>query len=263
MVDPRFLPGFVVVGLVSAIAFATLLAIGVSWPGPRRAGLVAGALPLALLAPAVATSYSSWKLVGLFSGMAQEQPPGAMRSLLDGFASLWFLERAGWGAFGASCIVGLLLGLLRFGTSADDVACSGRRGFALLLLPVLGLAAAGVTTQRLATAVRVSAAVISSDEKDPASQRRSEAVLEAAGLPTKGSGSIAATSTYIARAMMTGVFGGAAAAVILLGLALPGFILAWRVRFGATFTALATLLWLLAAAGAAVVCFGVVDPLRL
>jgi hypothetical protein len=63
--------------------------------------------------------------------------------------------------------------------------------------------------------------------------------------------------------MMTGVFGSAAAAVVLLGLALPGFILAWRVRFGATFAALATILWLLAAAGAAVVCFGVVDPLRL
>jgi hypothetical protein len=95
MVDPRFLPGFVLVGLVAAVAFATLLAIGVSRPGPRRAGLVAGGLPLALLAPAVATSYSSWRLVGLFSGMAQEQPAGAMRSLLEDFASLWLLEKAG------------------------------------------------------------------------------------------------------------------------------------------------------------------------
>ncbi|HEX9188752.1 MAG TPA: hypothetical protein VGB87_16850, partial [Vicinamibacteria bacterium] len=156
MVDPRFLPGFVLVGIVAAVTLAGLVAIGASRPGPRRAGLVAGGLPLALLAPVVATSYSSWKLVGLFSGMALEQPTGAMRTLLEGFASLWFLQRAGWGAFCALCIVGVLLGLLRSGTSADDVACSTRRGFTLLLLPVLGLAAASVTTERLATAVRVS-----------------------------------------------------------------------------------------------------------
>lgn len=263
MADPRYLPGFVLVGLVAAVGLAILLAAGLSRPGPRRAGLIAGGLPLALLAPALATSYASWQLIDLFSGMAMEPQPGAMRSLLEGLASLWSLVRTAFGAFGVSCVVGLVLGLLRFGTSAHDVTCSARRGFVLLLLPLLGLTTACLTVERLATAVRVSAAVISPDEKDPAAKRRSEAVLEAVGLPTKGSGSIAATSSYIARAVMTGAFGGATAAFVLLGLALPGFVLAWRVRFGGTFAAIATALWLLAAAGAALVGLGVLDPLRL
>jgi hypothetical protein len=261
MADPRYLPGFVLVGLAAAGGLAFLLTAGLSRPGPQRAGLIAGGLPLALLAPALATSYASWQLIGLFSGMAMEPQPGAMRSLLEGLASLWSLVRAAFGAFGVSCVVGLLLGLL--GTSAYDVTCSARRGFVLLLLPLLGLTTACLTVERLATAVRVSAAVISSDEKDPAAKTRSDAILEAAGLPTKGSGSIAATSSYIARALMTGVFGGATAAVVLLGLALPGFVLGWRVRFGGTFAAIATALWLLAAAGAALVGFRVLDPLRL
>jgi len=115
MVDPRFLPGFVLVGLVAAVAFATLLAIGVSRPGPRRAGLVAGGLPLALLAPAVATSYSSWKLVGSSRAWPWSSSPAPCGRCSRAFASLWFLERVGWGAFCVSCIVGLFLGLLRIG----------------------------------------------------------------------------------------------------------------------------------------------------
>jgi len=263
MADPRYLLGFILVGLVAVVGFAILLVVGLSRPGSRRAGLVAGGLPLAMLPPALATSYCSWQLIGIFSGMAMEPAPGSTRTLLDALASLWFLERAAFGAFGVLCMIGLLVGLLRVGTSADDVTCSARRGFLLLLLPILGLATAGLTAERLATVVRVSAAVVSSGEKDNAAQKRAEGVLEAAGLPTKGSGSIAATSSYIARAMMTGVFGGATAAVILLGLVLPGFILAWRVRFGVAFAAIATVLWLLAATGAAFVAFGAIDPLRL
>ena len=45
---------------------------------------------------------------------------------------------------------------------------------------------------------------------------------------------------------MVGTFGGATAAVILLGLAAPGAILGWRVRFGIAFVAAAAALWLLA-----------------
>lgn len=262
MGDTRFLPGLVLVALAAGVVLVSLLASGFSRPGRRRAGLVAGGLPLALLPPVVASAYASWKLVGLFEGLAQAQA-GAARNALEALASLWMLQRVAWGAFVASCIVGLLLGLWRSGRSTDELACSARRGLVLLLLPALGLVAAALATRPLAGALRVSAAVISSDEKDPASQTRKDAVLEAEGLPTRGSGSIASTSRFVSRALMTGLFGGAIAAVVLLGLALPGFILAWRVGFGAAFTASSSIVWLLAAVGAGLVAFGVLDPLRL
>ena len=262
MGDARFLPGLVMVAFVAALGLFTLIGVGLSRPGPRRAGLVAGGLPLGLLAPAVATAYASNQLIGLFAGMAESGSGGA-RPLLEACASLWWLQRVAWAVFAASCILGLLLGLLRFGSSADDTACSLRRGAVLLLLPALGLMVATAVTHQLATALRVSAAVVSSDANDPASQRRSDAVLEAAGLPTQGPGSIAATSSFIARATTAGFFGGLTALVVLMGLSLPGFILAWRVRFGAAFSVLSSALWLLAAAGAGLVSIGVFDPLRL
>jgi hypothetical protein len=262
MGDPRFLPGFVLVGLVAAVTFASLLAIGLSRSGAGRSGLVAGGLPLSLLAPVLAAAYASSKLIGLFSGMAQAQP-GAARLLVDAFVSLWLLQRAAWGAFAASCLVGLVLGLARSSGSASAPSCSVRRGLVLLLLPALALAVASGTARPLAKALRVSNAVVCSDTDDPASQDRADAALEEEGLPRRGAGSIAATSRFIGAALATGAFGGAVAFVVLLGLALPGFILAWRVRFGAPFTAAATALWLLAGAGAAAVCAGVVDPLRL
>jgi len=262
MGDTRFLPGLVLVALASGVVLVSLLASGLSRPGRRRAGLVAGGLPLALLPPVVATAYASSKLVGLFEGLARAQT-GAVRDALESLASLWMLQRVAWGAFVASCVVGLLLGLWRSGRSTDEPACSARRGLVLLLLPALGLVVTALTTRPLAGALRVSAAVISSDQKDPASRKRQDAILEAEGLPTRGAGSIASTSRFISRAVMTGLFGGAIAAVVLLGLALPGFVLAWRVGFGAAFSAAASLVWLLAAVGAGLFAFGVLDPLRL
>jgi hypothetical protein len=262
MPDSRFLPGLVLVGSVAVLAVVALVAMGLSRPGLRRAGLVAGALPLGLLPPVAATAYVSAKLVGLFSGMADARP-GSARLLLDGCASLWLLQRVAWGAFFVCCVVGLVLGLLRFGKPADDAPCSPRRGFVLVLLPLLGLLVAGSLTHQLARAMRVTVAVVSPEEGDTAARERADAVLEAHGLPTRGSGSIAATARFIARATMIGLFGGLSAMVLLLGLALPGFILAWRVRFGASFTALASAVWLLTAAGAAVVALGGLDPLRL
>jgi hypothetical protein len=262
MGDARFLPGLVLVALAAGVVLVGLLASGLSRPGRRRAGLVAGGLPLSLLPPVVATAYASWKVVGLFEGLGQAQT-GAARNALEAFASLWMLQRVAWGAFVASCVVGLLLGLWRSGRSTDELACTVRRGLVLLLLPALGLVVAALATRPLVSALRVSAAVISSDEKDPASRQRSDAVLEAEGLPTRGSASAASTSRFLSRALMTGLFGGAIAAVVLLGLALPGFILAWRVGFGAAFSAAAAIVWLLAAVGAGLVAFGALDPLRL
>jgi hypothetical protein len=265
MGDTRFLAGAVVVAFGAVGALVAVLAAGLTRPGQERPGLVAGALPLALLPPVLASAYASWKLVGLFAAMAGATEPqaGGARNLLAAFASLWWLQRAAWGAFAASCLVGVALAVWRSGRRSGDATCSARRAFVLLSLPTLALAVASLATRPLVSALRVSTAVVSSDEKDPALQARLDAVLEADGLASRGPGSLARTSRFISRAMMTGVFGGAAAAVVLLGLALPGFILAWRVRFGAGFTAAACAAWLLAAAGAALVATGVVDPLRL
>jgi len=260
MQEPPFFGGFVLVGLATAVAFITALAIGLWWPGVRRAGLLAGALPLGLLLPAVATAYASQQLINVFAGMAQAGSGGA-RAVLDACASLWVLQRVAWGGFAVLCVAGFLIGLLRFGPSGNGVPCSARRGLLLSLLPVLGLLVAGSVAHQLGKAMRVSAAVVSSDHKNPASEQTSEAALAAEGLG--GGASIAAISGFIARAMMIGLFGGMAAVIVLIGLALPGFILAWRVSFGTRFVVLASALWLLAAVGAGLLSLGVVDPLRL
>ena len=234
--------------------------MGLSRPGTQRPGLVASALPLALLQPVVATVYASWKLIEVFAGMAQSGS-GGMRLVLDVSASLWMLQRAAWGLFAASCLGGLLIGLLRRGKGSDEVPCSMRRGVVLFLLPALGLVAAGMLAGQLGKAMRVAVAVVSPDEHDAASQQRSDAVLEAEGLDSKGS--IAAVSGFIARRTIAGTLGGTALAIALLGLALSGFLLAWRVHFGPSFVALASAAWLLAAAGASLVSLGVLDPLRM
>lgn len=262
MPDIPFLPGHLLVALVTTAILVTLLAVGLSRPGPRRAGLVAGGIPLALLSPAMATAYAAWQLIGLFAGIAQTGSGGA-RLFLDACTSLWLLQRAAWGAFAVSCLCGVVLGLLRLGRSSDDVPCSLRRGLVLLLLPLLGLAAASSVASQVGKALGVSAAVMSPDATDPASQKRALAVFAAEGLETQGAASIAATSAFIRRATMVGFFGGVTAGIVLLGLALAGFILVWRVRFEASFMALASALWLLAAVGASLVSFGVIDPLRM
>jgi hypothetical protein len=261
MGDARFLPGLVMVAFAAAVTLVGLLAAGLALPGARRAGLVAGGLSLCLLAPAVATAYASRQLIGLFAGMAASGS-GGTEWLLDASASLWLLQRLAWGAFAAACLLGLLLGLLRFGHSADDVACSVRRGVVLLLLPALGLVLAGSVTHQLRKALRVSAAVVSSTDDDSAGKARADAVLEAEGFATRGSGSIAAISGFIARATTAGFFGGLTAVVVLVGLALPGFILAWRVRLATSFAVLSSAVWLLAAVGAGALSLGAFDPLR-
>lgn len=259
MLDPQVLPGLVLVGVVEAVVLVTLLAVGFSRPGSRRAGLVAGGIPLALLPPAVATAYASWKLLDVFSGMAQAQT-GGMHLVLEACSSLWRLERLAFGAFAVSCVCGLVLGLLRFGPPTDEAHCSVRRGLVLVLLPLLGLVLVGGFGLQLGRALRVSVAVVSPQESDPESKGRAAAILEAEGLEPERVGPI---SEFIGRALLGGTFGGFATLAVLMGLALPGFILAWRIDFGAAFTALATGLWLVAAVGASLLAIGMLDPLRL
>ena len=245
MARSLILPGLVLVATVTMGVLVTLLAAGVSRPGSRRAGLVAGGLPLALLPPVLAAAYASAMLGSLFAA----EPGVAAKTC----ASLWSLQRLAWGGFALSCALGFALGLLRRGDAEEDVACSWRRGVVLVLLPCLGLLVASTLCGRLGKALRVTAAVVSSDASDPASRARADAVLEAEGLPTQGAGSLGVLAQFIARSATLGTFGGVTVAVILLGLALPGFILAWRVRFGSAFLGLASALWLVAAAGGSLV----------
>jgi hypothetical protein len=262
MPDARFLPGLFLVVVLAVVAIVALLALGLSRPGARRAGLVASALPLALVPTVAAITYVSLKLINLFAMLA-EGGSGAMRQVLDTSASLWLIARVAWGGFAVACVLGLLLALLRSGPSAPDKACSARRGFVLVLLPALGLLLASSVTYQFARALRVAVAVVSPVEGDPESQKRSDAALTAEGFASEGSGSLGAISRFVARGTMIGTFGGAVAAVILLGLAAPGAILAWRVQFGGTFVASAAALWLLGAAIGALVAAGVLNPLRL
>jgi hypothetical protein len=262
MADGSNLPGFVLVSVTTAAVLLALVALWLTQLGPRRPGLVAGMLPLALVAPVVAIPYASWKLIHMFSGMAQaDSPTGGMRLVLDAAASLWRLQRFAWGGFAASCAVGVLVGLIRHAGSSDDVRCSVRRGAVLLLIPILGLLAAGALAWQLSKAMRVAVAVVSPVKDDPASQKRSDDALAAQGLDPQGH--IADISEFIALRMMAGVFGGGAVLIALVGLGLTGLILAWRVRFGTSFLALASAVWLLAGGVASLVSLGVLDPLRL
>lgn len=257
MLDPEFLPGLLIVGLGQTAVLVILLAVGLSRPGSSRAGLVAGGLPLALLPLAAATAYASWALLDIFSGALIVQP-GATSVVVDACAALWRLERLACGVFAASCALGLLVGLLRFGSTPAGNPCSLRRGLALVLLPVLALALVGGLARQLGKAVRVTATAIPSPTDDAEARKRADAVLESEGF---GSGSLGRISDFIGRSLLVGTFGGTAALAVLIGLALPGFILAWRIRFGAPFTALATGLWLAAGAAAGLVALGLFDPL--
>jgi hypothetical protein len=259
MGDTRLLPGLVLVAVASAVVFLILVVAGFSRPGPRRSGIVAGGLPLCLLPPVLAAAYGSWQLLGAFAGMA---PDAAAPSALAAFDSVWMLQRLAWGAALGLCLVGLLIGLLRFGGSSDDRACSARRGLVLLLLPALALAASTLALRPLVGSLRVAGALMFLGAAAPENQQRVESILAAEGLQSRGPGALGAASRFVARAPVAGMFAGATAALVLPGLALPGFVLAWRVRFGGAFSALALLAWITAATGAGLVAFGLLHPVR-
>jgi hypothetical protein len=254
MADSRFLPGFVLVAFVAAAVLASLIVIGLSRPAASRAGLVAGGLPLALLTPVAAAGYVS--TFNLF-GSANDFAPGGHVA-----ASLWLIQGIAWAAFAAACLVGLTLALLPSSEATAAASCSLRRSLVLVLLPCLGLLVAAALTNRVAKGMRVVVAVFSSDASDPESYERTGKLLEAEGLPTGGSGSLGAAARFVGRSSIVGVFGGATVAIVLLGLALPGFILAWRIRFGSAFRAIACAAWLLAAAGGSLAALGALTPLR-
>jgi hypothetical protein len=259
MTDASFLPGLVLVAVSAGVVLVALAVLGIAWPGRRRAGLVAAGVPLALVPPVAATAIVSWQLVRLFAGMAGTQG-GTTQALVAACSALWAVERAAWGAFAVACALGLLLGLVRTGAEGA-LPCSGRRGLVLALLPLVALVAAACVTWPVARALRVTTAVLSSEERDPESRRRADAVLAAEGLATRGSGSLGDISRFIARGTVVGTFGGALCAVVLLGLAVPGAILAGRVSFGVLFLSVSSLVWLLGLAVGGLLAAGVLSPL--
>jgi hypothetical protein len=247
---------------LGALAAAVALVAGLARPAGRRAGLVAGGLPLSLLPPVATAGYGSWRLVRELSGLVQA--PAEAGDLTAAFERAWLLQRVAWGAFAAACLVGLVIGLSSFlgspGDDGDGPRCSARRAVVLVFLPVLALLVAGLAARPLARALRVSSAVVSSHPKDPALQKRAEEILAAEGFGA-GSGSIGSLSRFVSGNLVRGVLGGVLGAFVLVGLALPGYVLAWRVRSGPALAAAASALWLVAAAGASLVALGVVDPL--
>jgi hypothetical protein len=132
----------------------------------------------------------------------------------------------------------------------------------LVLLPILALVATALLTQRVAKGTRCGALALASIGDEPGDRERNEAALESEGFAMDRSGSLGRLARYLSRTTLVGTFGGATLAIVLLGLAVPGFVLAWRTRFGAGFRSAAAALWLLAGSFGALASLGVLGPFR-
>jgi hypothetical protein len=259
LVHTELLAGFLVVAATTAAVLTTLVLAAWSCPAATRPGLVAGGLPLGLLPPLVATAFVAAKTGGLLGGLREFGPGGPIAGVT---ASLWQLQALGWAGFVATCVTGAALALSRSRTSDGFEASSARRGLVLLLLPVLALSASALLTQRVAKGTRCGALVLASTGDEPGARERNEAALESEGFAMNRSGSLGRLARYLSRTTLVGTFGGATLAIVLLGLAAPGFVLAWGSRFGAGFRSAATALWLLAGAFGAFAGLGLLGPFR-
>jgi hypothetical protein len=228
---------------------------------PLRAVLVGGGVSLVLLLPTVTTGFASWSVTRAISRQAEAGQGG--EPLIAVFFGLWSLQRLAWGGVAVLCVLALALSVLRKGAPAEAAACSARRALVIALLPLVAFVGVASVSRELYKALRISTAVISATEDNPASGAASDAVLAAEGLPTKGgSGTIAAISDRIAWATIRGMMGSTALVILLSGLGALGFGLAWRVRPPAALVAVSSALWLLAGLGAGLVAAGLLDPLR-
>ncbi len=249
------------------VAFAALvlafvvLGLFFAHSGPRRAGLVASALPLASTLPVVAGSYAAFRLIRAFSAMSATGTAGEVHPELMG---AWMVLRIGWGGTAAVALLALVFGLLPTRERAGVPACSTRRALVLLAIPVCALALAAGLLHPMRSSLRVANAVVQPGADDAAGKAAAERALEAEGLGSaRGSAGIAAISNHIAVGMTLGSVGGLVALVVLLGLAATGALLAARVRVPALFVAAGSGLALLAALLGAAIALGVGDPLRL
>ncbi len=252
------LPGFAVVAATAAAVLATLLVAGLSRPAAGRAGMVGGGLPLALLPPLAASWFVAAKTGGMLGGLQDFGPTGNVEAVT---ASLWQLQSLAWAAFALSCVVGLALAFIRALGEESGEASSARRGAVLVLLPLLGLVLTTLVTHRVAKGTRVATLALS-NLSDPSAHERVNAALEAEGFGVETPGSLGRLARYLTRTTLVGVFGGAGVATVLLGLAVPGFILAWRAGFGAAFRAAAAAVWLIGAVFGVLASLGLLAPFR-
>ena len=256
--NTEVLAGFAVVAATAAAVLVTLLVAGLSRSAAGRAGMVAGGLPLALLPPLAASAFVAAKIGGMLGGLQDFGPTGQVQAVT---ASLWRLQSLAWAALALSCLVGLVLGFVRARGGEAVEASSARRGAVLVLLPLLGLLLATVVTHRVAKGTRVATIGLSS-LSDSSTHDSVNAALEAEGFSMETPGSLGRLARYMSRTTLVGAFGGAFVATVLLGLAVPGFILAWRVRFGAWFRAAAAAVWLIGAVFGVLASLGLLSPFR-
>jgi hypothetical protein len=249
-----------IVGVAALIVFVVLAALNFSRKGSTRTALVAVLLPLAMLPPVLALAIASFQTSNLLSSLATSEGFNG-QELSTACRAVWLVPRLAFGLTALLAGAGLLAGLLRFGPVASDARdLSLRRATVLCLLPVLGLGITGVLAHELRDGLGVSLAVLANTKDDAARRSRVERYLDDAGLGHTGSGSIAAISMRITGALQVALIGGGAAVVVLLGLALTGLILAWRVRTGVLFAAASSLLWLAPLAIGALLALGFGAP---
>ena len=256
--NTEILPGLVVVAAAAVAVLVTLLVAGLSRPAAARAGMVAGGVPLALLPPLAASAFVAAKTGGMLGGLQDFGPTGQVQAVT---ASLWQLQSLAWAAFALSCLVGLALGFVSAFDKEPGDASSARRGIALVLLPLLGLLLTALVTQRVAKGTRIGAIGLSS-MGDPSARERGDAALAAEGFSTDGSGDLGRLARFLSRTTLVGTVGGAVVATVLMGLGVPGFILAWRVSFGAAFRAAAAAVWLIGAVFGVLVSLGLLPAFR-
>lgn len=230
--------------------------------GPRRAGLVAAALPLALILPTLAVCYGSFSLINAFSGMAVSGGD-ASAVITAQSRHVWTTVRGAAGIVAMVALLALVLGLVPARERPGGAACSLRRALVLLVLPLCALALSVGLTRQLRSAVRI-AQVVVMPANDDAGKAAVERLLASEGLGgLTGIGSIAAISDSIALRSTLGSVGALPVLVVLIGLSLTGALLAAPVRMGGGFVAAASLLWLLVALAASAIAAGLGDPLRL
>lgn len=253
---------WIATGVVAAVALVVLLAalLAVAFQqGQRRAALVAGLAPAALIPAVVAVALGAYQLTGLFAGLAASG--GGSAPVLAGAAEIWRTARLGFGLAALVGLVGLLGGLLRFGSTPASVpACSARRAAVLSLLPLLAWLVAGLQARELRVTLAIAQAVVADTGDDPARKAAVERFLEAQDLGGRGSAGIAAISERIARGIALASLGGGLLAVILLGLAVTGTILAWPVRVGPLFVGVSSGFWFLSTLAAVALALGLGAP---
>src|SRR5262245_13587756 len=164
------------VAVVGGVTLIAALVLVVLQQGVRRAALVAGLLPAALLAPVVATMLAAFGLTSLFQGMAQGA--GGMTAILAGMVEVWGTVRLGFGLAALVGRVGLLGGFARWGAAGDAARpSSARRSLVLVVLPCAALLIASLQARELRLAITISQAVVADTGSDAARKASVESYL--------------------------------------------------------------------------------------